>query len=364
MFSGSFAEAGDASSDNPIVVPVPGYSRDCVKQILDFAYTTREPQFERTDSDTDLALEMLTLANSWSMTELHRVLESLIIRLKMVDPFNLEHVLATAESTEATSLVDHCRRYKERNKSLNVMILASQQYAFIAQMSPHCGNLYSSPSPKPIRRWSRAHLIGSLVAAFSAIQSFTSKSSFKGSIFRLPLRRSPGEIGNRVISPDEISELLKSFAREELIDGQKIKLAAANVERSSVESYGQHHNYKSTVQTRVSSSYEEREWRTCSFLRDRGSGGALKTFRYKSDSYSGSTQTHTNCRYCYPVGYPRPHEDRASLHPPPLPLKTEFPVHIHALFSLSQSRQNLRNGGEIGIVETNVFYLDFAYTVH
>jgi len=50
-----------------------------------------EPRLERTESDTDLALEMLALANSWSMMELHSVLQDLIIRLKMVDLFNIEH---------------------------------------------------------------------------------------------------------------------------------------------------------------------------------------------------------------------------------------------------------------------------------
>jgi sacsin len=34
----------------------------------------------------------------------------------------------------------------------------------------------------------------------------------------------------------------------------------------------------------------------------------------------------------------------------PLPLKTGFPGHVHGLFALTQSRQNLNNGGEIGIV--------------
>ncbi|KAL0565846.1 hypothetical protein V5O48_016173, partial [Marasmius crinis-equi] len=38
----------------------------------------------------------------------------------------------------------------------------------------------------------------------------------------------------------------------------------------------------------------------------------------------------------------------------PLPLKTRFPLHIHGLFSLTQSRQNLRNMGEIkGVLESS-----------
>ncbi|KAF8804890.1 hypothetical protein BYT27DRAFT_7013500, partial [Phlegmacium glaucopus] len=32
------------------------------------------------------------------------------------------------------------------------------------------------------------------------------------------------------------------------------------------------------------------------------------------------------------------------------PLETGFPVHVHALFALTQSRQHLRNSGETGIV--------------
>ena len=32
----------------------------------------------------------------------------------------------------------------------------------------------------------------------------------------------------------------------------------------------------------------------------------------------------------------------------PLPLKTGFPAHVHALFALTQSRQNLHNSGETG----------------
>jgi len=35
----------------------------------------------------------------------------------------------------------------------------------------------------------------------------------------------------------------------------------------------------------------------------------------------------------------------------PLPLRTGFPGHVHGLFALTQSRQNLRNSGEIGIAQ-------------
>ncbi|KAF5349962.1 hypothetical protein D9756_009229 [Leucocoprinus leucothites] len=103
MFSGGFQEAGLASSQEPIAVPVPGYSRPCVKSILDYAYTSQEPVLARTESDIDLALEMITLAHAWSMTELHQVMQRLIVRLKMVDPFNFNHVFATATRVEATA---------------------------------------------------------------------------------------------------------------------------------------------------------------------------------------------------------------------------------------------------------------------
>ncbi|KXN80594.1 hypothetical protein AN958_10023 [Leucoagaricus sp. SymC.cos] len=115
MFSGTFAEAGKASSEHPIIVHVQGTSRSCVEKALDFAYTTQPPTFERTDSDTDIALEMLALANSWFMTELHHVLQNCIIRLKMVHTFNVDAVLVAAENARATKLVDYCKRFIEKN---------------------------------------------------------------------------------------------------------------------------------------------------------------------------------------------------------------------------------------------------------
>jgi hypothetical protein len=54
-------------------------------------YTAKEPELYRTESDIDLALEILILANQWSMMELHRVVQFAMISLKMVDPFNLDH---------------------------------------------------------------------------------------------------------------------------------------------------------------------------------------------------------------------------------------------------------------------------------
>ncbi|KXN81917.1 hypothetical protein AN958_03415 [Leucoagaricus sp. SymC.cos] len=118
MFSSMFGEAGEASSEHPIVVHVQGTSRSCVEKALDFVYTTQPPAFARTDSDTDIALEMLALANSWYMTELHRVLQNRIIELKMVHPFNVDAVLDDAEKTRATELVDYCKGYIERNMGL------------------------------------------------------------------------------------------------------------------------------------------------------------------------------------------------------------------------------------------------------
>ena len=35
----------------------------------------------------------------------------------------------------------------------------------------------------------------------------------------------------------------------------------------------------------------------------------------------------------------------------PLPLPTGFPLHIHALFALTQARQNLWNGPERGMIK-------------
>jgi sacsin len=52
-------------------------------------YTSKEPDLKREQSD--LALEILVLAHGWLMTEVQSAMQDIMIRPKMVDPFNLDH---------------------------------------------------------------------------------------------------------------------------------------------------------------------------------------------------------------------------------------------------------------------------------
>ena len=46
---------------------------------------------KKEDADIDLALEMLTLAHAWSMSDAQNALQNTVISMKMVDPYNLDH---------------------------------------------------------------------------------------------------------------------------------------------------------------------------------------------------------------------------------------------------------------------------------
>lgn len=96
------------------------------------------PNFKREDADIALALEMLVLTHKWAMYDAQLSLQDIIIKMKMVDPFNLDtgtlsivlsHFLsssafiiflvrATAQLSKSVELMNHCDTYEARNASL------------------------------------------------------------------------------------------------------------------------------------------------------------------------------------------------------------------------------------------------------
>ncbi|KXN87239.1 Sacsin [Leucoagaricus sp. SymC.cos] len=210
------------------------------------------------------------------------------------------------------------------------------------------------------------------LSAFESINcSSTFTIPFKGSIFRLPLRKAQSQIGNRAISPDEISDLLNNFVRDELnvallflrnvvsveiyeisVDGEKTKIASATIHCDSRTAHGDHKIRKARIQTHLSVSLEERGWR---IIHARFSG--TKADEALSQRLGGSTAATLKQHKLMPMvdlAIPLNWSDSTKIGRLftflPLPLKTEFPLHINAPFSLTPSRQNLRNGGEVGIV--------------
>ncbi len=198
---------------------------------------------------------------------------------------------------------------------------------------------------------------------------------FRGSVFRLPLRTSGGPISNKPVAPDEISDLLRDFAQEELdvsllflrnvssveiyevdMAGEKTEIARVTIERTPLEPHGDYEIHKATIQTHhFDGSSEQGVWRilhapfsevdAVDMLSERLGGSPTAILSQHKLSPIMDFAIPLNCSEMTKIG-------RLFTYLP-LPLKTEFPVHVNALFSLTQSRQNLRNGGEIGIVRNS-----------
>lgn len=227
------------------------------------------------------------------------------------------------------------------------------------------------------------------ITAFDALLPRSEQGKhFDGSIFRLPLRTSPGAISNQTVSPDEISDLLRDFAKEELnvsllflrnvtsieiyevdMAGNKMEIARASIDRTPLESFGDYEIHKATVRihNHLDGSLDEGEWRVVHA--PLSEAVAVETL---SERLGGNPTAILSQHKLSPImdfaiplnrsGVARIGRLFTYL---PLPLRTEFPVHINALFALTQSRQNLRNGGEIGIVKhSDDQYVDSSPSFH
>ena len=206
---------------------------------------------------------------------------------------------------------------------------------------------------------------------------FSQGPHFTGSIIRLPLRTSPSSIGAKRISPSDIHQLLIDFIVNEIsiallfleritsikvleidVHGNCSVLASSEISRSpKVERPIAMDQIKVTACTCEVRTITDRtiteEWRiqhtsfpqsdVKSYLSQRAGcdpTDALSAHKLQPDvgiavPLSIKTQKVQSGRLFTYL---------------PLPLPTGFPVHIHSLFSLSQSRQNLRNHEEKGIV--------------
>jgi sacsin len=217
------------------------------------------------------------------------------------------------------------------------------------------------------------------LAAFDAILPHSQWGQFyHGSIFRCPLRTSPSALSNKSTSVDEIAELLRSFAREELgisllflrnisaieiyevtACGDRVDIAAASVTRSETKDYrGQYETHKATIRFSSARSTEDEEWRVIHAPSSEIQAVELLDKRLGlTSSYADRTilgdKLNPTIDLAIPLNSSTSSQNGRLFTFLPLPLKTGFPVHINALFSLTQSRQNLRNADEVGIVKNS-----------
>ncbi|KAJ2918885.1 hypothetical protein MD484_g1553, partial [Candolleomyces efflorescens] len=199
---------------------------------------------------------------------------------------------------------------------------------------------------------------------------------FDGTVVRLPLRTEPGELREKIVSPEEIKHLFQEFIGKELniamlflhhlrsidfiiIDetGIEKRMAHCIVETTGQLSEGV---CKQVVHLQSEGSAKE-EWlvthqsfpndEVLGLLSDRAHSlgqNVLKKHKLRAD-----------------IGLAFPLSPTQSVQPDigqlftflRLPIKTGFPAHIHSLFSLTPSRQNLRPHGENGIVRGSDDYI-------
>lgn len=182
-------------------------------------------------------------------------------------------------------------------------------------------------------------------------------------------------MSNKAVSPDEISQLLRDFAKDELnvsllflrnvteieiyeVDaaGKKTEIARASIDRGQLESHWEYEIRKARIRTHcLDGSSEEEEWRLVHAPFSEAEAVDALSERLGGDPAATLSQHKLSPAMDFAI--PRNSSDATKIGRLftylPLPLRTEFPVHINALFSLTQSRQNLRNGGEIGIVKNS-----------
>ena len=200
---------------------------------------------------------------------------------------------------------------------------------------------------------------------------------FPGSIIRLPLRTAPSRISTKIVDVPAIHQLLEDFVREEIAvallflehitsievveinaRGKRSILARSEISRSSPVPFSvgtiESTIFTCEVKTNIlDSSVSAENWR----------------IQRTAFSYSDATSRLSERAGCDPgptlsahklrpdVGVAVPFSIFAGSAVPgrlytylPLPLQTGFPLHIHSRFALTQSRQNLRNQEETGLV--------------
>lgn len=198
------------------------------------------------------------------------------------------------------------------------------------------------------------------------------RAPFNGTAFRLPLRTISSELSNTVIQPYEISDLLRNFAKEELMisllflrnissveiieikGNDRTEVAKASIVRRESNCRGRYKIRKATIftSTYVTGQSEKREW--CILhspsSEDEANNALAERLGWDPSRTLSQHKLSTGVDLAIPCDLTTSPNAGRLFTFLPLPLRTEFPLHINALFSLTQSRQNLRNAGEVGIV--------------
>ena len=178
------------------------------------------------------------------------------------------------------------------------------------------------------------------------------------------------KISAKIVRANEISQLFHDFVTEEIDisllflqnitsieihevneQGKSTCVATSVISRSASTACGDgNKTYKSFI---TKGKGQEKVWRLlhCPFPQEEAVAHLAKRHINNPSSTLKEHKLVPNVSLAVPLSITSQAETGGRLFTfLPLPLKTGFPAHVHALFALTQSRQHLRNSGETGIV--------------
>ena len=226
---------------------------------------------------------------------------------------------------------------------------------------------------------------GHLTTFDSLLPSDWQGKEFTGSIVRLPLRNRESDISNKVVESHEISQLLQDFIKDEMniallflenvktIEvyeinerGKKTQIAVSLITRSPPEVASQgFKTHIASIATTTQRGDNNKAWRLlrCPFPQEDAISLLVQRTGFDPSPTLTDNKLLPDVSAAVPLSIADHTETSGRLFTfLPLPLNTGFPGHIHALFALTQSRQNLRNSEDTGIVRgSNDRYLISSY---
>ena len=194
-------------------------------------------------------------------------------------------------------------------------------------------------------------------------------SSFPGTVIRLPLRSSPSKLSERVVLGQELDQMIKDYINEELnisllfldklrtIEIWRVhdlnKACLATWTKSEVKTERQIRDSSLFIyDTVLSDGHADFSWRIIRTRNADDEAMSLLSAQVGGEAVDHVFAKHKLCpdvRIAHPLFSDRYNSGRLFTFLP-LPSRTDFPVHIHALFALTSSRQSLRNRNETGTV--------------
>jgi hypothetical protein len=194
-------------------------------------------------------------------------------------------------------------------------------------------------------------------------------SSFPGTIIRLPLRSSPSDLSQHTVLVPELDQMLRDYITAEMnisllfLDNLRTievwkargsnKTCLATWTKSDNTVKRQCEESQLSIYDSVLSDGETKfSWRIVQTQDAEDEAKSRLSIQVGGETVNHVFEKHKlrpEMRIAYPLFSDEYTSGRLFTFLP-LPSKTNFPVHVHALFALTSSRQSLRNRNETGIV--------------